>query len=336
MTLAAVSSMGTLNLSGGTLTGAGPTTVTGAFGWTGGTISSTSITLAGTSTLSSSLTVSSSATLSDSGSATWTGNGTLTLNGAWDTVSGGTFTANSNGTSQTIGGGGTFKNEGTFTKSGSASTTFSGSPFATAFNNTGTATISAGTLVLNTGSNSGTMNVASGTELDFGGSYTLASASSITGSGTVKVTGGTTTLGGAITAGSVTVNSGATLTGVATINANVTNNGTLLETNVWFVSGVVGILVINGNYTQGSGGVLNMLIGGTTAGTGYDQIQISGTATLAGTLNVNAVSGYTIPTGQTFSLLTFGSYSGSFGSVNNDSSTSMTSRYDSTDFDMLS
>jgi hypothetical protein len=78
-----------------------------------------------------------------------------------------------------------------------------------------------------------------------------------------------------------------------------------------------------------------MLIGGTTAGTGYDQLQISGTATLGGTLTVNAVSGYTIPTGQTFSLLTYGSYSGSFATINNDSSTTMTPQYNSTGFNML-
>ena len=76
----------------------------------------------------------------------------------------------------------------------------------------------------------------------------------------------------------------------------------------FFVSGVLGILVINGNFTRVPSGTLNMLIGGTTAGTSYDQLQISGTATrFGGTLNVNTVSGYTIPTGQTFSLLTFGS-----------------------------
>ena len=56
----------------------------------------------------------------------------------------------------------------------------------------------------------------------------------------------------------------------------MTNNGTLLEKNVFLSSGVLGILVINGNFTQGFGGTLNMLIGGTTAGTGYDQLQISG------------------------------------------------------------
>jgi hypothetical protein len=51
---------------------------------------------------------------------------------------------------------------------------------------------------------------------------------------------------------------------------------------------------------------------------------------------VSAASGYTVPTGQTFSLLTFGSYSGSFSSINNTTGTSMTPQYNSGDFNMLS
>jgi hypothetical protein len=335
MTLAAVSSLGALNLSGGTLTGAGPTTVSGSLGWTGGTIASTSMTLAGTSTLTGSMT--DSGTVYDSGSATWTGDGTLSVGRTWDTVSGGSFTANSNGTAQTISGGGTFVNAGTFTKSGSASTTVAGGISATTFNNTGTVTVSAGTLVLNIGTNSGTISLSSGTELDFAGNYTLASGSSITGSGTVKVTGNTLTLGGTMTASSFTINSGAKALGVMTINANVTNSGTLLEDNNNMMAGSnMGVLVINGNFTQTSTGALNFIIGGTTAGTGYDQLQISGTATLAGTLSVGAVSGYTVPTGHTFSLLTFGSYSGSFGTIQNNTTTSMTPQYNSNGFNMLS
>ena len=311
----------------------------GTFTWTGGTISSSSLTLAGTSSLSVSGlgSLTDGGTVYNSGTATWTGGGTLHINsGTWDNQGGATFIANAT-SAQTISVGfgmtSVFTNAGTFSKTGSATTTFASS---VTFTNTGTTSVSAGTLVLTTGSNSGTISLSSGTELDLAGTFTLASASTISGSGTVKITGGTTTLGGTVTASSVTVNSGATLTGVATINANVTNNGTLLEKNVFLVSGVLGILVINGNFTQGSSGTLNMLIGGTTAGTGYDQLQISGTATLGGTLNVNTVSGYTIPTGQTFSLLTFGSYSGSFGTISNDSSTTLTPQYNSTCFNMLS
>ncbi len=152
------------------------------------------------------------------------------------------------------------------------------------------------------------------------------------------MTAGTLTLGGTITATSVTIDSGATAADVATINANVTNNGTLLENNATLLiaTGVQGILVINGNYTQGFFGTLNMLINGTTAGSGYDQLQISGTASLAGTLTVGVVSGYTIPTGHTFSMLTFGSRSGSFGTVTNDTGATLTTQYNSTDFNFLS
>jgi hypothetical protein len=150
------------------------------------------------------------------------------------------------------------------------------------------------------------------------------------------VTANTLTLGGTLTAATMTINSGAKALGVMTINANVTNSGTLLEDSLVMSGGVQGVLKINGNYTQTSTGTLNFLIGGTTAGTGYDQLQITGTATLGGTLSVSAVSGYTVPTGQTFALLTFGSSSGSFGTVSNYTGTSMTPQYNSTGFNMLS
>ena len=56
-------------------------------------------------------------------------------------------------------------------------------------------------------------------------------------------------------------------------------------------------------------------IAGSTAGTGYDQLQITGTATLAGTLNVSLIGGYTPPSGTSFKLLSYGSHSGTFSNV---------------------
>ena len=47
-----------------------------------------------------------------------------------------------------------------------------------------------------------------------------------------------------------------------------------------------GILTINGNYTQTATGVLNIELAGPTPGTQYDQLIVSGTATLAGSLNL--------------------------------------------------
>jgi hypothetical protein len=56
-------------------------------------------------------------------------------------------------------------------------------------------------------------------------------------------------------------------------------------------------------------------IGGTAAGQ-YNQLKITGTATLAGTLNISLVYGYTPSTGTTFPILTYASKSGDFGTKN--------------------
>jgi hypothetical protein len=92
------------------------------------------------------------------------------------------------------------------------------------------------------------------------------------------------------------------------------------------------VLVINGDFTQGSFGTLKADVGGTTAGTGYDQLQISGAATLAGTLNVSTIGGFLPSSGDVFTVLTFGSRSGTFGSI---TGTLMTPSYGSADFRLL-
>ena len=64
-----------------------------------------------------------------------------------------------------------------------------------------------------------------------------------------------------------------------------------------------------------SGDTTTINIGGTTAGSGYDQIVVSGNASLNGTLAVNLTNGFVPQAGQTFDFLTFGSLTGSFSST---------------------
>src|SRR5262249_30195506 len=64
-------------------------------------------------------------------------------------------------------------------------------------------------------------------------------------------------------------------------------------------------------------GVLNIEVGGTTAGSQYDQLNISGTATLAGTLNATLINGFGPVAGEQFAALTAGSgINGSFATIN--------------------
>lgn len=88
--------------------------------------------------------------------------------------------------------------------------------------------------------------------------------------------------------GDVSVQSGGTLRGHGSIGGNVNNAGTV------FPGGSVGILTINGNYTQAANGVLTAQVLPSTnpvAGVDYDQLHVLGQASLNGTLNVLVNSG---------------------------------------------
>ncbi|HKB36124.1 MAG TPA: hypothetical protein VKD72_06700 [Gemmataceae bacterium] len=169
----------------------------------------------------------------------------------------------------------------------------------------------------------------------FAGSYVLTSTSGITGSGSVVFSAGTSTVGGTISAsGGVTIQSGAAITGAATITANVTNSGTI---HVGGGPGVAGRLTINGNFTQTSTGALNVELGGLTAGSQFDQLVVSGSASLAGTLNVSRLNGFTPSTGDSFQAITFGSRSGTFSTITGlqQGGTQLTPQYNSTNFTLV-
>ena len=105
--------------------------------------------------------------------------------------------------------------------------------------------------------------------------------------GTTTVQAGTLEVGDSTTpsaslAGNVTVAAGGTLRGHGSIDGNVVNNGT-----VW-PGGSIGTLTINGNYTQGAQGVLN--IDATPSGQS-DVLAVKGSASIQGSTVVLAQSG---------------------------------------------
>ena len=75
-------------------------------------------------------------------------------------------------------------------------------------------------------------------------------------------------------------------------------------------------MTIAGNFTQTSAGSLNIAIGGMTAGTQYDQLVVTGSAALDGTLNVSLINGFAPVAGNEFGFLTFNSLSGVFATEN--------------------
>ncbi|HWE37858.1 MAG TPA: hypothetical protein VG406_14915 [Isosphaeraceae bacterium] len=89
--------------------------------------------------------------------------------------------------------------------------------------------------------------------------------------------------------GSTLTSTGGTVTGVLLENAG------LVEP--------MGTLAVSGNYQQDATGVLSMTVGGTTPGTGYDQLTAGGTATLGGTLDVATTGGFVPSPGDAFVLV---------------------------------
>jgi hypothetical protein len=107
-------------------------------------------------------------------------------------------------------------------------------------------------------------------------------------------------LGGGALAGNLTLNGG-TLGGAGTLTGNLVNT-----------SGIVapgnspGLLTVAGDYTQGAGGQLNIELGGTVAGTGYDRLAVPGTAALDGALNASIPRSLRTPApGDLFDVVTY-------------------------------
>jgi hypothetical protein len=71
-----------------------------------------------------------------------------------------------------------------------------------------------------------------------------------------------------------------------------------------------------GSYTQNATGVLDVAIGGTTAGTHYSQLAVSHRANLNGTLNVKLINGFVPTIGATFTILFASAVTGHFATVN--------------------
>ncbi len=88
---------------------------------------------------------------------------------------------------------------------------------------------------------------------------------------------------------------------------NVLNQGTL---GFWNPPGVT---TITGNFTQSSAGTLDVDLGGSSPAE-HDQLQVSGTATLAGALDVTLIDGFSISPLEEFQILTYGTLSGAFAS----------------------
>lgn len=253
-----------------------------------------------------------------SGSLTVTNSGTITSSGEGLRMAGGGSLDNSgtltaSGVAAALDGGASLTNTGSITSNSATAVTVSGN--ATLVNSgsisgSGAAVVMSGgnnTLTLQSGSNiSGDIrSLFEGTPTD-----TLilegqgSAANSIENFGSLIMRGDTWTLSGIVATQALTLESGrlnidgtldmrrtgsgqltltqGTLGGVGTILADVSNtSGTVSAGNT------VGTLTIDGNYSQGGNGLLRVT---SSAGSGVGNLRITGTADLAGTVEIQAGS----------------------------------------------
>ncbi len=261
----------TLEMSGGELNGSGTFTVGQVFEWSGGLMNGTGTTILGPNvpvTISGSNTigVSEERTLQIDGASSWTGTAKFSNGHAATLVNAGTMTISGPETRSFFAG--TFLNEGTIIHQEGELT------FSSGMSNSGSVMIEGG-LVRQQGFNatggtdSGRYEVAAGSQLLFvGGNRTLTEDATLAGEGSVG------------------------------INFGLTNNG------VWSPgppSGGIGTLAIITDYP--ASGTLEIEIGGTTPAMEYDQLIVSGAATLGGKLDVSFANSFQPTIGDRFLII---------------------------------
>jgi len=98
----------------------------------------------------------------------------------------------------------------------------------------------------------------------------------------------------------LTVSAGALLGNGTVGYALVNSGGTLIPGDSISLAGE---LSVTETLTQNVGGTLEIAIGGTTVGGQYDQLDITGSATLDGTLDINLINSFVPTVGETFDIV---------------------------------
>jgi YVTN family beta-propeller protein len=248
----------------------------------------------------------------------------LNLDGTANAVliaAGGTYTVGNNSTTNLFG---TINNNGTVlldssesntvlnAASGGATLTGTGSVMMTSGPNMflGTSLLNAGNIILD----SATFNVSAYTQ---NAGLFQVTATGNASSVSVGLNGGTAQVDGTLaTSQGVNVTGSGTLSGNGTILSNVSMAGVTEAGDI----PNPGILTIGingvGSYTQSSAGAYDVVIGGLTAGTQYSQLNVPGTASLGGTLNVSLINNFVPAGGNQFVILTASSLSNQFVTTN--------------------
>jgi len=117
--------------------------------------------------------------------------------------------------------------------------------------------------------------------------------------------------GGVLTVGGQIDIQRGTLAGPGVINGSVVMD--VFSTLAVGGNGFPGVLTINGDFTQSNLASTVIRIANTTPGTGFDQLNITGQATLDGNLRINLIAGFQPQSGDSFTVMTFASRTGTMG-----------------------
>ena len=274
------------------LGGAGLSVASGATAnYNGGTISNGFLQGSGTQTLTggarlSGVTTSSSVTISQTGAASVSN---FTNNGQFNNAAG-----------QSLG-----WSDGTITSAGKL--TIGGIVTASDFVSNGIITINGGGALNNSGSN---INLGGGSRTTINSSGALSTASGTT----IELNGGLLINNGTIT-GTTDVNYGALAMGTGSYGlVNVNQGGVYAPGNS---PGIVTAAAVTFDNTAVSTGAaeLQIELGGTTPGIGYDQLHVTGQLSLGGILQVSLVNGFLPVSGNSFDILDWGTLVGKFSSL---------------------
>jgi hypothetical protein len=115
--------------------------------------------------------------------------------------------------------------------------------------------------------------------------------------------------------GTITISGNQGWTNTGTLRAST---GDLRTTDIGTHSGIIEVgagrtLTASNGFTQSGAGTLSLDIGGSTS---FGTVAVTGVATLAGTLEIQLTDGFDPAIGETFTVMTFTSRSGDFGTVN--------------------
>ena len=322
-------------LDNGTVSGSNSLTLavnSGTFTWSGGTLGPASASIDASGTLNLSTLVPIGIGPVPTLATTLTNNGTTNLSSFSAIYASGPATfINAEGANFNVGTGGfsgfifqglTFQNAGTFTSNSLGNQS---NLEASSFDNqiTGVFHLVTGNIAVSgfpgiggaSFTNSGTVEIESGTVLDVFPPFF--------GPTSLTQTGGSTDLeyGGAIVADTGFDVSGGSLMGTGTITGNVTLSGNAILSP----GHSPGIYNINGNLTLGSGTTTVVQIAGTDESVPqYDQVNVTGAITFGGTLQIERLNPNNFTTdsplfdpsgGDVYSIFTYATHRGSFASI---------------------